>query len=79
MDSITCKRMVDEMLPHMMMRLREEVDRLYKSGGVDTSNFKDDDYTLPKMILSIALENQANQYYPLYGQHKKDLANLRHF
>jgi hypothetical protein len=72
------KEKVDSMLPELMEAIRKECDRLYSCGGVNTDAF-DDDYQLPKICLTVALENQIQQYRPLNRIGKKVVANLRHF
>jgi len=58
--------------------LIKECLRLYNSGGVDTKN-ADDNYSLPKTIIHVALLNEANQYKPLSQENKKDIKNLIHY
>lgn len=61
--------------------LIEESERLLTCGAVDYDDYKEDEYILPKMILTVALENCANQYaFPYFDKrYKKEIANLRHF
>lgn len=72
------KQKVDSMLPDLMEAIRKEVMRLYECGGVDTSSYEDD-YILPKICLTAAIEKQVHQYMPLSRDYKKEVANLRHF
>ena len=75
------KEKIDTMIPSLMEGIRKECDRLYDSGGIDTSKKREEDYLLPKMILTIAIENKIQQYIMRSPSmaHKKELSNLRHF
>jgi len=78
MDKAFFKQKVDSMLPELMEQIRKEVVRLYECGGVDTDSFSDD-YALPKICLTVAIENQVHQYMPLDSGYKSEVTNLRKF
>jgi hypothetical protein len=81
MEKALFKAKIDEMIPDLMEGIRKECNRLFDCGGIDTTKEREGDYVLPKMILTIAIENQVNQYMmpnPSMA-HKKELSNLRHF
>jgi hypothetical protein len=44
--------------------IEKEALRLFNSGAVDTGEYVDD-FFLPKIIISVALENEAKQWQPL--------------
>jgi len=67
-----------EMLPECRSYLKQECERLFKCGGVDTDSY-DDNYILPKITLAVALINLSDQYTPLLKSHWKTMKNLRHF
>lgn len=72
---------IDEMLngeKGTIEYLKKECERLLSCGAVDYDDFGDD-FVLPKIILTVALENCSKQYYPLYGKYKKEVSNLRKF
>ena len=69
---------VDSMLPDLTQDIREEATRLFSSGALDTEAY-DDDYILPKICLTVAIENQVYRRMPFHPDHKKEVANLRHF
>jgi hypothetical protein len=81
MEKTKFKEKIDTMIPSLSEAIRKECDRLFDSGGIDTSKEREGDYVLPKMILTIAIENQASQYIMRNPSmaHKKELSNLRHF
>jgi hypothetical protein len=58
--------------------VEEEAVRLFESGAIDTKAH-DNDYALPKIVLSAVLKREAWQYSPLDGEGKKYLENLMHF
>ena len=54
----------------------KECERLFDSGGIDTKSYEDN-YKLPKIILSVALENNvASLIFPGW---KPERENLKHF
>jgi hypothetical protein len=78
MDKVIFKEKIDAMMPDLIEGIRKECISLYESGGIDVKQFGND-YQLPKLILTVALENQSTQYTPLSPTYKKDLKNLKHF
>jgi hypothetical protein len=56
--------------------VKDECTRLFKSGAVDTEKYEDN-YRLPKTILTVALENTAHQYRPIIDRDKRVASNLR--
>jgi hypothetical protein len=79
MEKAYFKEKIDAMMPDLIEGIRKECDRLYECGGIDTSTYNND-YRLPKTILSVAIENQVRQY-TLHDDKiaKRAMANLRHF
>jgi hypothetical protein len=70
---------IKEMLPDVTEYLIKESERLLRSGGVDPENFPEG-YTLSKVVLTVALENCANQYSPIKKTtYYEDVKNLRYF
>ena len=69
---------LDSMLPNLMQRIKEEAIRLFASGALDTEAH-DDDYVLPKICLTVAIDNMADEYRPLAPLYRKEMANLRKF
>ena len=69
---------VDSMLPELMEAIRREATRLFESGAVDKESHEDD-FFLPKVVLTVAIENQVHQYMPLSPDGKAEVKNLRHF
>ncbi|OPX89044.1 MAG: hypothetical protein A4E53_01652 [Pelotomaculum sp. PtaB.Bin104] len=78
MEKTSCKRKIDEMLPELMNKLREECARLYSCGALNVEEYEDN-YLLPKIILCVALKNQSWQYRPLTQEGKKEAKNLERF
>ena len=69
---------IEEMANNSKPYLEKEALRLFHSGVVNVEGFEDD-YVLPKLILSVALENAVWQYRPFPQKHYKELAKLRLF
>lgn len=78
MDKAEFDAKIYEMIGRVPEALKLECDRLWRSGGVDTTRFEND-YRLPKVILTVALETLAYKYMPMSELDKKDIKNLRHF
>ena len=72
------KEKIDEMMVDLIEGIKKNCDKLYACGGIDPESYEDN-YLLPKIILTVAIENQAHQYMPLNHQGKKAVRNLRYF
>lgn len=59
-------------------KLIEDGEKAFRSGAFDPKDYLDD-YVLPKIVLTVALETASKGYMPLYKGHRDTLANLRHF
>ena len=71
-----CK--VDSMIPDLTEAIRKECDRLFDCGAIDTGQYEDN-YSLPKIIITVAIENQIHKYSPFTDAAKKEVKNLKHF
>lgn len=69
---------INSMMPDLIEGIRNDAVRLFESGAIDTEKYTND-YLLPKIILTVAIENQIVQYYPLSSEGKKEVKNLKHF
>jgi hypothetical protein len=69
---------IEELLARTVKSVRADCSRLFASGAIDTSAYEDD-YLLPKIVLSVALENAASEWFPLYEPYREQVRNLRHF
>lgn len=79
MNKDTCMKKVNEMADDIHSSIIKECDRLFQSGGIGTSEFNDDEYVLPKILLVVALEDIASQYKPPAELYDSEIDNLRHF
>ena len=59
--------------------LLNETERLINSGGIDLSEEQKDSFYLPKIILSVALENLSKQYAPISQTGSEIAENLKEF
>ena len=78
-----CIDKINEMAKDVEGYLRDESKRLMGCYAIELEDYKDD-YTLPKIILTVALRNCANQYVPWGGGSCKisfmeEIKNLEHF
>ena len=58
--------------------LLKEGKRLLASGGIAPDSYEDS-YLLPKIILTVALENSIEERQPLTQKGQHAVKNLRHF
>ncbi len=58
--------------------LLKEAIRLFESGGIYPKDFEND-FRLPKIIMSTALTNESEQYQPFTRQDRLVAKKLRHF
>ena len=59
--------------------LLKESERLVQSGGVDLSEEQKDSFYVPKIILSVALENLSAQFAPISQTGSEIAENLKAF
>ena len=59
--------------------IMKESKRLLDSGAIDKDKFVDDEFALPKIVLTVVLESLADQYRPRHDEYKEDVENLKHF
>ena len=78
MDKATFDAKVYELIGRLPESLIEECNRLFKCGGIDTEHYPDD-YILPRVIFTVALENIQSQYFPPNPGNLKEIRNLRKF
>lgn len=69
---------IKTMLVNLQIDTLNDCQRLFNSGGIDPEEFGND-YLLPKIILHVALQNQADQYRPLQEEGREQANNLRNF
>jgi hypothetical protein len=71
---------INAMMPELTEAINKECSRLFSCGGIDTNKYEDN-FLLPKIILTVAIENQAFQYrLPSgYKSAMKEINNLKHF
>ena len=58
--------------------LLKECERLLNSGGISVSD-AENNFIVPKIVMHVALLNEANQYKPLSTNMRKEVENLKHF
>ena len=73
-----CMRKVRELARKTRQDLIDESWRLLNSGAIDLTKY-DDNYALPKVLMTVACEKAAWSWKPLYQDYKAELNNLRKF
>ena len=68
---------VKSMKKDLISYIEKECMRLYDCGGVEPKNYENN-YLLPKIVLSVALKNAAFQHEPL-SDYRKVSKNLEKF
>jgi hypothetical protein len=76
-----CMVKIEEMLSDVLDYVRAEARRLAGCGALDFEKESRDSNRTPKAVLTVALENAANQYspFPFDKAGRKDIRNLRRF
>jgi len=59
--------------------LLKEAERLINSGGIDLSEEQKESFYVPKIILSVALENLSEQFAPISRSGCEIADNLKEF
>lgn len=72
------KKKLKELTKEIRKKVEKESLRLFNSGGVDVTKYEDN-YLLPKIILSVALKNEAWQCAPLDAYNRREAKNLENF
>jgi len=67
-----------KMMKQANQYMTKEAERLLNSGAIDMRKYEDN-YILPKVLLSAVLYNTAQQYLPFDKEAKKELENLKKF
>jgi hypothetical protein len=68
------KEMAAQVRDHLIMR----TEQLFKSGAINPPDFEDD-YQLPKILLTAALEWEADQWRPFDKKMRAKVKNLSYF
>jgi hypothetical protein len=72
------KSKVKELVKTLAADIEHEAIALSRTGAVDASEF-DDDYRLPKILVTAAVESRKNGFRPLCTDDRKHVANLARF
>ena len=71
-----CLKAIGRMMVEIRGLVKSEARRLYRSGGVDPVTIGDG---LPKVLLTVALENIADKCHPFCATSREAVKNLRNF
>lgn len=72
------KKKIASMKKDIGKYIDKETLRLFDSGAINKNSYEDD-YVLPKIILTTTLKNLSFQYFPLTSEGKKEALNLERF
>lgn len=80
MDLITFNQKVGELIGSVKDQLRAECVRLFLSGAIDVESYQDN-FVLPKIMISVSLRNIADDFSPsrFSAKYSSDMENLKHF
>jgi len=73
------QKKVDELIQIILADLRSTARRLYHSGGINARDYNKDKYILAKILISVAMKEHVNDFYPLAPDLKKIARNLECF
>ena len=72
------KRKYRELVKQTADRLIEKGDSALRSGAIDPERFEDN-YLLPKIVITAALKSSIYDWRPLRDEHRKMVSNLEYF
>ncbi len=70
---------IDTMLPELIANIKKRANSLSMSGGIDLSVYTPDDFTPAKILLTVILKDEADQYMPFSKEGKAIVKNLQYF
>ena len=70
---------VTELIDKFAQSLKEEAGRLLSCGAVDLDDYNSEEYALAKIIITAAIINKGDRYYPLSADYKREVKNLTKF
>lgn len=74
-----CEKKILEMMKDLEITIIQEANRLFHSGAIDITRYPNNEYALPKIILTAALNNVKNNYKPRHAAGLYELKNLLKF
>lgn len=74
-----CAAKVKELVENMAEAIKAKAMFLYESGAVNADDYSDDDYRLPKLLVTAAARDQADSYRPMDPALREELVNLEKF
>lgn len=72
------EKKLGELIGMLGSNIRIKAGCYIEAGAIDIKEYGDD-YELPRIVLSAALDDIAWKFSPLYGRCKEEAENLRHF
>lgn len=79
MDKKVINKKINEMLKADNIFLKKRIEKILKSGAINISEYNNDDYILPKILLYNCYIELSFQRKPLLNEHKKTAENLINF
>ena len=67
---------INELADLFAASLKEECERLYRSGAVDVGSYDPDHYILPKILVTAAILRRKDDYSPFTKERKRAVKNL---
>ena len=67
---------INELVDLFAASLKEECERLHRSGAVDVDSYDPDNYALPKLLVTAAILRRKDDYSPFTKERKRAVKNL---
>ena len=68
---------INELVDLFAASLKVECERLYRSGAVDADRYDEDNYILPKILVTAAILRRKDDYSPFTKkEHKRTVKSL---
>ena len=67
---------INELVDLFAASLKEECERLCRSGAVDVGSYDPDNYVLPKLLVTAAILRRKDEFAPFTKERKHTVKNL---
>ncbi len=73
------KDKIDVLANQICEKLKNDCYRLYVSGGIDPDSYSHKEYVLAKILITVAMEQNKNNFAPLHQPYRDEVKNLLNF
>ena len=70
---------VHELIDSLAAEMKVDCERLYRSGGIDVTEYNPDEYVLAKILVTATMKRNQGVYSPIFKEGQNAVKNLEHF